>query len=680
MEQPVSVLILDDDAELRSFLASLLVPRGYRVLEAARLAEAKAMLADSVPDLLIVDGLLPDGTGVELISRIRQLEAATPAIDGTPAHEMKIIFMSAFWRDMRTFRTLTEDLHVNRVINKPFLANEFLAQLDALRAAPPPEQPSEELHLAAELARLRQAYVEKLADKLSELDDAIRAARASPELLETAHRLAHRLHGTAGAHGLSAVSSAAAEIETGLHDLMDGQLGAGPLVWRPVERGLRELAGAVERRRAADAQPSVEAQRAADLRLLVVDDAPGGLAEAEALGRKHLVHVLTARDTEEALARVEGVMLDGAIIGLANGQDERGFAVARTLRSLDGRAALPIAFLSADGAIANRVAATYAGGSLFLPRPLGSQFTAVVEAFTARRRAEQPRVLILDDDPAFARRVATILESDGMHVGELTDPLRVLEALRELQPEVLLLDVVMPELSGYDVCKMLRAMPEWHGLLILFLTVKMAATDRLACFQAGGDDYLPKPILAPELLERIRVRLDRARMQRERASRDGLTGLLARQAFIEAMEKRLAENRRLARPLSLCLIDLDHFKQVNDRYGHLAGDRVLRTLGKTLQARFRTEDIRGRWGGEEFVVAFNGEGSEASRDMLGRVLEELRSTIFQGEGSSAATFSATFSAGVALFPDDGLTLEELIRIADRRLYTAKERGRNQIEI
>ena len=670
-----SVLIVDDDAELRSFLSSLLVPRGFRVQHAARLSVAWAMLAETAPDVLIVDGLLPDGTGIELISRIREAGIDLEANDGA-APRMKIIFISAFWRDLRTFRMLTEELRVDRVINKPFLANEFLAQLDAVHGGAAPEEGGEHEHgLTAELARLRQAYVDKLAGKVRELEDAVRDARARPELLGSAHRLAHRLHGTAGAHGLSEVSSAAAEIETGLRHLMDGRL-SGDLVWRPVQRGLQQLAAAVQRRQIADAVPPSDAHHAADLRLLVVDAAPDCLAEAAALGRKHLVQVFTAQTVEEAMALADSIALDGAIIGLESSRDERGFAVARALRGVDGRTVLPIAFLSADGAIANRVAAVYAGSSLFLPRPLASQFAAAVESFTARKRSEQPRVLVVDDDASFTRQITTILESEGMAVGQLSNPLTILEALQELQPEVLLLDVAMPDLSGYDVCKMLRAMPEWHNLLILFLTARLEAPDRLACFQAGGDDYLPKPMLGLELLERIRVRVERARIQRERASRDGLTGLLSRQAFIEAIEKRLAENRRLARPLSLCLLDLDHFKQINDLHGHLAGDRVLRALGKTLQSRFRVEDLRGRWGGEEFVVAFNGEGSEASRDMLRRVLEELRGTLFQGE---TGTFSATFSAGVALFPDDGLTLEELLRVADRRLYAAKERGRNQIE-
>jgi diguanylate cyclase (GGDEF)-like protein len=346
---------------------------------------------------------------------------------------------------------------------------------------------------------------------------------------------------------------------------------------------------------------------------------------------------------------------------------------------VEGQASVPLAFLSEDDTVPSRVAAAYAGASLFLTKPLVPEaFVAALRRFTSLKRAEDPRVLVVDDDPSFTQHIALILAREGMKVTELADPLRTLEALHEVHPDLVLLDVVMPTLSGFDVCKMIRSAPEWEELPVLFLTVKLSAADRLACFEAGGDDYLSKPILTAELLARIRVRLDRVRLHRDRVNKDALTGLLARQAFAEAVEKRLAENRRIVKPLALCLLDLDHFKQINDTHGHLAGDRVLKGLGKLLDSRFRTEDVRGRWGGEEFVVAFNGEGAEAARDMLGRVLGELRQMGFENDRGDS--FSASFSAGISLFPDDGYSLEDLIRAADRRMYRAKENGRSRIEI
>jgi diguanylate cyclase (GGDEF)-like protein len=157
-----------------------------------------------------------------------------------------------------------------------------------------------------------------------------------------------------------------------------------------------------------------------------------------------------------------------------------------------------------------------------------------------------------------------------------------------------------------------------------------------------------------------------------------LTGLPTRRAFVEQFKMRLSEAHRHKRPVSLCLLDLDRFKQVNDTYGHLAGDRVLGGLGRLLASRFRTMDVRGRWGGEEFVLAFYGEDAETARMIIGRVKEEFDRMSFRGDHGE--TFEVRFSAGISSFPDDGRTFEELFRVVDQRLYAAKEAGRDRIEI
>ena len=140
---------------------------------------------------------------------------------------------------------------------------------------------------------------------------------------------------------------------------------------------------------------------------------------------------------------------------------------------------------------------------------------------------------------------------------------------------------------------------------------------------------------------------------------------------------RLSEGIRFNKPVSLCLLDLDHFKQINDTYGHLAGDRVLATFGQLLSSRFRTMDVRGRWGGEEFAVAFYGEDADTAKMIINRVLDELKTMVFTGD--KGEQFKVTFSAGVATFPLAGKSIEDLFRYVDEKLYLAKERGRSRIE-
>jgi diguanylate cyclase (GGDEF)-like protein len=212
----------------------------------------------------------------------------------------------------------------------------------------------------------------------------------------------------------------------------------------------------------------------------------------------------------------------------------------------------------------------------------------------------------------------------------------------------------------------------------LFLTAESDPKVRLECFRAGGDDYIKKPVLKEELLARIGVRLERIRLYKDRADKDALTSLPSRRAFIEMFKVRIAEGLRYNRPVTLCLIDIDRFKYVNDTYGHLTGDRVLAGLGKLLGSRFRATDIRGRWGGEEFTVVFYGEDRLTAKMILSRVLEEFGCIEFEGDRKEK--FFCTFSCGAAELPNDGSTADDLFRVADERLYAAKKAGRNRIVI
>jgi diguanylate cyclase (GGDEF)-like protein len=199
----------------------------------------------------------------------------------------------------------------------------------------------------------------------------------------------------------------------------------------------------------------------------------------------------------------------------------------------------------------------------------------------------------------------------------------------------------------------------------------------VGCFEAGADDYIEKPVIREELMARINLRLERIQMFKERADTDALTGLPTRRPFIDMLKMRLSESIRFNKPVALCLLDLDNFKGINDNYGHLAGDRVLANVGRLLKSRFRTMDVRGRWGGEEFVLAFYGEEESTAKMIVNRVRKELRQVVFTGDHGEE--FNVTFSAGIAAFPSDGTTVEQLFRQVDKKLYLAKSKGRNCIE-
>jgi diguanylate cyclase (GGDEF)-like protein len=249
----------------------------------------------------------------------------------------------------------------------------------------------------------------------------------------------------------------------------------------------------------------------------------------------------------------------------------------------------------------------------------------------------------------------------------------VLEALEELKPDLLILDVMLPGVNGFDIARMLRTTQMWQDLPIVFLTGRTDLESRVAAFESGADDYLAKPIVYEELLAHVRMRLERRRLLREMTEKDPLTKLLSRRTLLELLASRLSEARRHGRSLSLALLDVDHFKRVNDLHGHGVGDHVLAALGRLLNERFRLEDLRGRWGGEEFLIVFPGETAETAAGVLTRVLSEFQRIPFQGERGEV--FHVSFSAGVSSFPDDGEEIQTLLRAADQRLYAAKDAGR-----
>jgi diguanylate cyclase (GGDEF)-like protein len=411
--------------------------------------------------------------------------------------------------------------------------------------------------------------------------------------------------------------------------------------------------------------------------VLVVDPDIRIREQLEQLGHERLLVVIALATPAEALAfartgRVDAVIIDGALGAAA-------LAFAHDLRAIRGLERVPMAFLSDRGEVASRVAAAHAGASLFLPKPVEAYgFGAAIEQMLALGREESMRVLVVDDDPEFASCVAAVLEPHGIAVRTALDATHLIELLDEVQPDLVLLDAMLPQVSGWDAIRIMRAMPEWRDVPILFLTARSDLESRIAAFEAGADDYLAKPLVPEELLSRVRVRLDRRRLLRETTERDPLTRCMSRGALLDALASRLSEARRHSRTLSLAMLDVDRFKRVNDSYGHVVGDHVLMGLGRLLTARFRLEDLRGRWGGEEFVIAFPNEPAETAAVVLGRVLEEFGKLPFHGERGEL--FFVSFSAGISSFPADGATVDALIRAADRRLYSAKRGGRAHVVI
>jgi diguanylate cyclase (GGDEF)-like protein len=522
--------------------------------------------------------------------------------------------------------------------------------------------------MLARMSTVHARFARRLPRRVAALQQLVERARSAkaPEPARRARREAHKLAGTAGTYGRDDVCRAAQQLEHALDD--------ESVVWPSVDAALDELVSTAYLGGDSPSSDIVEEVP----RVLLVDDDSGTRDRAAELASRLLARLVWVPTLDQALPLVARGGWDAIIVDASTGSRDDPFIGARALRERAPGQRIPLAVSSADSSLATRVAASHAGADLFLPKPLSlGSLDEAVATLWARARAARPRVLALDDDPDFLDLIAAILSKDAIEMIAITDPDELLPALDEHEPHALLLDYGLPKYSGIELCAALRANRAHKELPILFVTGGAEPAQRLAAFEAGCDDYFLKPIVPVELCARVRARIERTAMMRAAADRDTLTGLPLRRVFVGNLETRISEAIRHNAPLSICVLDLDQFKQVNDVHGHLAGDRVLAQLGAMLSSRFRGEDLRGRWGGEEFVVAFPGEHAATMSAVLQRLLEELSAITFVGDDGSE--FSVTFSAGIAELPADGVTVDDLVSAADKRLYRAKREGRARVE-
>ena len=281
-------------------------------------------------------------------------------------------------------------------------------------------------------------------------------------------------------------------------------------------------------------------------------------------------------------------------------------------------------------------------------------------------------VLVVDDDPFAAEAFALTLEAAGMVARFETDAEGALGALEAERPDVVLLDVNMPDTDGIELAGIVRQDRTRLSLPILFLSGERDRDRRLAARALGGDDFITKPV-DPDLLVRlVRMRGDRARALTDMATRDRLTGLPNRARFDEALAARAALGPD-AGPASVALIDVDHFKALNDTHGHATGDRMLRLLAGELMGGLRCTDEIARWGGEEFAVLLPGAAPPAAAGVIDRVRRRFAAARLDVAGERVG---ATFSAGVAGCPP-GVAGEGAMERADAALYAAKRAGRDR---
>ncbi len=293
-------------------------------------------------------------------------------------------------------------------------------------------------------------------------------------------------------------------------------------------------------------------------------------------------------------------------------------------------------------------------------------------------------ILVVDDNPVNRELLSCLFAQNGYRVIEETTGNNALERLTQIVPDLILLDVDLPDISGFEVCRRLKGELLFVDIPVLFVTSRDDKKDILAGFAAGGQDYVVKPFTRAELLARVRTHLALRETQqqlkaseakfRELSLRDDLTGFYNTRYLYQALQGQLTMHQR--RPLSVIFIDIDNFKFIVDTYGHLNGSRIIAELAGVVRPVIGKDCYGVSYGGDEFVIVLPGHGYEQAMQVARDIRKAIEKYTFLS-GMDLA-IHITVSCGVSSFPEDAQTVTQLLSCADHALFYAKDKGKNSI--
>jgi len=298
-------------------------------------------------------------------------------------------------------------------------------------------------------------------------------------------------------------------------------------------------------------------------------------------------------------------------------------------------------------------------------------------------KEKTPLILIVDDVAKNLQVLGTILSKQNYKIAAASNGEQAIKIANNTLPDLILLDIMMPGISGFEVCSRLKKDPRTKDISIIFLTAKIEPEDIVKGFEAGGVDYVIKPFNSIELLARVKTHLElkiskdllkiKNEQLRELAITDSMTGLYNHRYIIDSLSERIAEAKRYKQSLSVAMLDIDYFKKVNDNHGHLFGDFVLIRISTIIEESIRKTDIAGRYGGEEYLIIFTNTDKKSAFSTLERIRKSI-----EKEKWDKGDMVVTISGGLSELEDEDYL--KLIMKADNLLYKAKENGRNRNEI
>jgi diguanylate cyclase (GGDEF)-like protein len=568
--------------------------------------------------------------------------------------------------------------------------------------------------LTAELGALRERFLARARSDVASVAELCRQVEQSPpghadDVLAQLSMLLHRLAGTAGSFGLEALGLRARRLDRLCRMLQhDSDADYGNRLTALVE-GVQDMGRDIDSSGSSTDTPGVGTHLASvpTLPEAVVVPAPAPAEvdasfvqatppeAAPAVELAPLVCVVAESSAFRARLRqaLEGfgyrVVEFASLVELEEDASEAvtDAIVARVdphelagsaLRRIRARRPdpVPLVLVSPRAGFDDFLAGVRGGADGYAVEPVDlTRLEARLHYLISRRSRDGLRVLLVDDDTDLLAACTLILESANMEVATVDRPSAVLEELVRFRPEVIVVDIRMPQCTGPELAQVIRMNEEWLHVPIVYMSSQADGSDQLLATGKAGEAFLAKPIDARELVATVSANGRHARQMVETASKDTLTGLLKHSFIKEHLAAELERAHRQGHATCAAMVDIDHFKDVNDRHGHPAGDLVIRTLASLLRQRLRAVDGIGRMGGEEFLAVLSNCGAAEAASILDGIRRRFAQIEFAGQGG---VFHVSFSAGIAESRGSTHGAGDVLASADRALYRAKAQGRNRV--
>ena len=533
---------------------------------------------------------------------------------------------------------------------------------------------------------LAESFAEKLPEKTHEIESLWKQLQIEwdAETLRTLHRLVHGLTGSGKTFGYPQISVIARSLEQTLKSLVQENLIADEELSAEIQQQVHEL-----KIISSGSKPQFDhksifvpnkdsiSHTSTSKQIFVVDD-DAEAAEELVLQLSYYGYEVEAFHQLKEFRKAIDVTPNATVLMQVEFPEDK-MAGIKAMQEIQKNREWPIQviFISAYDDLSLRLGAVCAGSLAYFTKPINStELIDQLDSLTVPQEQESFRVLIVDNSQTVLSYHAAILEQAGMTVKTVQNPMVLMEVLLEFAPDIVLMDIYMPNCSGIDLAKVIRQLGNFVSIPIVYLSSESDFNTQLEAMSLAGDDFLVKPIDPYQLVSAVTLRVRRANLLRSFMVCDGLTGIYNYSAIKDQLGREIVRAARLSTPLSFAMLDIDFFKKVNDTYGHSAGDRVIKSLSRLLKQRLRGTDIVGRYGGEEFAVIMTDTDAPAAA----RVLDEIRSVFSRlFHVCEDQEFSVTFSCGVAdraHFPD----AKSISEAADTALDQAKKKGRNQVAI